>query len=191
MANHAEDRVRDVEWARVLGHLESRGLRVHELASLYTEGRWAQARVCIEGLDDESVKTGFRTVGDILYLEHTEGVDVCSAKIEEMMSAPDVPPARVRTLGVMRAYVDGKLGMRTADVLVTVALVALVCSGVDINIHAPNQAGRLAFEVLVAAREAIKQSQFLEGTDPGDGVEAAHELPGAAVQEDRDEDGSQ
>jgi uncharacterized protein (UPF0254 family) len=62
----------------------------------------------------------------------------------------------------MQGYVKGKGGMKTSDVVITVAVVAIIikCGG-DINIHASNQVGRGAYELLMCLKEAIMKRDEL------------------------------
>jgi len=155
--NSAQDTECDLEWKIIIDHVESKGLKISELSTLYIEKKWDEARIWVESIDGASTKVAFRTVGEVLFLEEIEGIDKCSIKIDVMMSKEDIDPIRKKTLEVMKVYVNGKGGMKSSEVLVTLAIVALICSGADINIHAVDQTGRIAFELLLALKQSLKE----------------------------------
>jgi len=159
LVGRARDVAKKAEWDKIITHVESKGLAIRELAALYKDKKWDDAKTWVEDLDDESVKIGLRTVGEVLYLEETKGIEKCSNTIDKMMSEEDINPARKKTLSVMKSYVNGKGGLRTSDIVITVAVVALACNGVDMNIHSTDGTGRLALILLAAIQERTQQKE--------------------------------
>jgi len=124
------------------------------LADLYMEKRWVEADDFVANLDDEDMKVAFGTVGDVLLLEEVEGIDGATLEIDAMLADPAIDLTRARTLEIMRSYVNGKNGAKTSDIVVTLAMIGLMCAGTDIDIHGAGAGGQLVMQTLVALAEA-------------------------------------
>lgn len=138
VAEVTKAKIQEAEWGPLLAEFESAGLNIRELATLFANNRWDEAKTWIAKVDSQPTRAVFQTVGAVLYLEEVEGVEQCLEKVDELLKNEGISPEQKKTLEIMRRYVGGKSGRKTSDIAIIIGLAYLSHNGFDYEIKLPH-----------------------------------------------------
>lgn len=128
-AKVVKDLTSSVDLAAIANYFKSQNLDLAKLSDLYKEKKWDEADQWIQSIDDEAVKTSFKTIGEVLILEEQEGVENSCKKIDLLLQDEQLNSSRKRTLTFMKSYISSKGGLKSSEIIITVVCVAIMCKG--------------------------------------------------------------